>query len=61
MNAVTGSVVHNTVIFSGALKYIVFSPYWTVPPDILKNEVLPEIEKNKTIWLIMIWNGVMVK
>jgi len=47
MNAVTGSVVHNTVIFSGALKYIVFSPYWTVPPDILKNEVLPEIEKNK--------------
>jgi len=47
MNAVTGSVVHNTVIFSGALKYVVFSPYWNVPPDILKKEVLPGIKRNK--------------
>ena len=47
MNVVTGSVVHNTVIFSGALKYVVFSPYWNVPPDILKKEVLPGIKRNK--------------
>ena len=47
MNVVTGSVANNTVIFSGTLKYIVFSPYWNVPPGILKKEVLPGIKKNK--------------
>src|SRR4051812_23164434 len=40
MNVVVGTAVHSTVIFSGALKYIVFSPYWNVPPGILKNEIL---------------------
>src|SRR6185436_2950306 len=38
---------NNTVIFSGTLKYIVFSPYWNVPPGILKKEVLPGIKRNK--------------
>ena len=47
MNVVTGSVANNTVIFSGRLKYIVFSPYWNVPASILKKEVLPGIRKNK--------------
>lgn len=28
------------------LKYVVFSPYWNVPPGILKNEVLPGIKKD---------------
>lgn len=46
MGVVVGTPVHNTVIFSGDLKYIVFSPYWNVPPGILKNEVLPGIRKN---------------
>ncbi|HTD93164.1 MAG TPA: L,D-transpeptidase family protein, partial [Chitinophagaceae bacterium] len=27
--------------------YIVFSPYWNVPPSIIKNEVVPGIKKNK--------------
>jgi len=47
MNVVTGSVVNNTVIFSGTLKYIVFSPYWNVPSGILKKEVLPAITRNR--------------
>ena len=47
MNVVTGSVANNTVIFSGRLKYIVFSPYWNVPASILKKEVLPGIKRNK--------------
>lgn len=46
MGVVVGTPAHNTVIFSGDLKYIVFSPYWNVPPGILKNEVLPGIRKN---------------
>lgn len=47
MNVVVGAVAHNTVIFRGDMKYVVFSPYWNVPPGILKNEVLPGIKKNK--------------
>jgi L,D-transpeptidase YcbB len=47
MNIVAGSTAHNTVIFTGTLKYIVFSPYWNVPPSILKKEILPAIRRNK--------------
>ncbi len=46
MNVVVGAVAHSTVIFRGDMKYIVFSPYWNVPPGILKNEVLPGIKRN---------------
>lgn len=46
MNVVVGSTAHNTVIFSGSMKYIVFSPYWNVPNSILKNEILPGIRRN---------------
>ncbi|MEO8173414.1 MAG: peptidoglycan-binding protein, partial [Sediminibacterium sp.] len=28
MNVIVGSAVNNTVIFTGNLKYVVFSPYW---------------------------------
>ncbi|MBL0740955.1 L,D-transpeptidase family protein [Chryseolinea lacunae] len=44
MNVVAGQAIHQTNIFSGDLKYIVFSPYWNVPASILKNEVMPGIE-----------------
>ncbi|MHA4844067.1 L,D-transpeptidase family protein [Flavitalea antarctica] len=47
MNVVVGSLQHNTVIFNGDLKYVVFSPYWNVPPSIVKNEILPGIQRNK--------------
>jgi murein L,D-transpeptidase YcbB/YkuD len=47
MNIVVGSTAHNTVIFTGTLKYIVFSPYWNVPASILKKEILPAIKRNK--------------
>ncbi|MBX2920571.1 MAG: L,D-transpeptidase family protein [Chitinophagaceae bacterium] len=47
MNVVVGTNQNNTVIFYGDLKYIVFSPYWNVPPGILKNEVLPGMKKDK--------------
>ncbi len=46
MNVVTGSAVHNTVIFSGSLKHVVFSPYWNVPNSILQKEILPGIRRN---------------
>jgi murein L,D-transpeptidase YcbB/YkuD len=47
MNAIVGSQVHSTVIFSGKLSQVVFSPYWNVPQGILKNEVLPGIKRNR--------------
>jgi len=46
MNVVVGKNVHKTVLFSGDIKYIVFSPYWDVPASILKNEILPGIQKD---------------
>lgn len=47
MNVVVGSAAHNTVIFNGDIKYIVFSPYWNVPPGILRNEILPGIRRDR--------------
>ena len=63
MNVVTGSVANSTVIFSGSLKYIVFSPYWNVPASILKKEVLPGIRRNKNYLANhnMEWNNGMVR
>ncbi|HEY4964791.1 MAG TPA: L,D-transpeptidase family protein, partial [Puia sp.] len=46
MNVVVGKDVHKTVLFSGDIKYIVFSPYWDIPPSILKNEILPGIRRD---------------
>lgn len=63
MGVVVGSTAHNTVIFSGDLKYVVFSPYWNVPPGILKNEILPGIKRNKNYLANhnMEWNGNSVR
>lgn len=46
MNVVVGKEGHNTVSFSGDLSTIVFSPYWNVPPSIVKKEILPKMEAN---------------
>jgi murein L,D-transpeptidase YcbB/YkuD len=46
-NVVVGKVMNQTVIFSGMMKYIVFSPYWNVPPSIIKKEIKPALEKDK--------------
>jgi murein L,D-transpeptidase YcbB/YkuD len=63
MNVVVGSEAHNTVIFSGSLNQIVFSPYWNIPPSILKNEILPGIRKRRDYLARhnMEWNGNMVR
>jgi murein L,D-transpeptidase YcbB/YkuD len=43
-NVVVGTAMNKTVIFSGNMQYIVFSPYWNVPTSILKKEILPGIK-----------------
>ena len=46
MNIVAGSSQNQTVVFTGDLKFVVFSPYWNVPPGILKKEILPGIKRD---------------
>lgn len=45
-NAVVGQTIHPTTQFYGEIKYVVFSPYWNVPPGILRNEILPALKKD---------------
>jgi len=44
---VVGKVMNQTVIFSGMLQYVVFSPYWNVPKSIIDKEIAPAMKKNK--------------
>lgn len=46
-NVVVGTTMNKTVIFSGEMSYIVFSPYWNVTPNIIKTEIIPEMKKDK--------------
>ncbi|WP_309669894.1 L,D-transpeptidase family protein [Gemmatimonas sp.] len=47
MNVVVGKAYnHKTPVFSGAVQYLIFSPYWDVPPSITRKEVLPKARKN---------------
>lgn len=43
---VVGREFHKTIVFSGSMSYIAFSPYWNVPASILKKEIMPQIKKN---------------
>ena len=46
MNVVVGKEGHNTMMFTGNLNQVVFSPYWNVPSSIVKKEILPAMERN---------------
>ena len=48
INVVVGKEGHNTMMFTGDLNQIVFSPYWNVPPSIVRKEILPALEKDPT-------------
>ena len=37
---------HRTPVFSGSLQYLVFSPYWDVPPSITRKEILPKARRD---------------
>ncbi|UII32558.1 L,D-transpeptidase family protein [Fulvivirga ulvae] len=46
MSVVVGKPYRKTPVFSNKMMYLVFNPYWTVPPTIFANDVLPAIRKN---------------
>ncbi|MCX6269124.1 MAG: L,D-transpeptidase family protein [Bacteroidetes bacterium] len=60
---VVGKNVTKTVIFSGMLSYIVFSPYWNLPQSIINKEVKPGMAKNKNYLEShnMEWNNGLVR
>jgi murein L,D-transpeptidase YcbB/YkuD len=62
-DVVVGTTMNQTVIFSGKMKYIVFSPYWNIPQSIIKKEVIPGIQKNSNYLANhnMEWNKGLVR
>lgn len=46
-NVVVGKEMNKTVVFSGKMSYLVFSPYWNVPKSIVEKEVKPGMAKDK--------------
>ena len=44
---IVGSAKRKTPILSSKLSYAVFNPTWTVPPTILKEDVIPATNKNR--------------
>ena len=47
MNVIAGKAVgHQTPIFAQDMKYIVFRPYWNVPPSIARGEIVPSLLKD---------------
>jgi murein L,D-transpeptidase YcbB/YkuD len=47
MKVVTGKAGRlHTPIFSASLQYVIFRPYWNVPYDIQRRELVPAIEKD---------------
>ena len=48
MKVVVGKMVgeHETPVFAHMMKYLIFRPYWNVPVDIAKKELVPHIETN---------------
>ena len=47
MNVVVGQAFqHQTPVFAKEMKYIIFRPYWNLPLDIVRAEIVPKLRKN---------------
>ena len=47
MNVVVGRAYRNqTPVFSGAMRFVIFRPYWEVPASITHAELIPKIARN---------------
>jgi murein L,D-transpeptidase YcbB/YkuD len=47
IDIVVGTEANKTVTFNDEMKQVVFSPYWNVPPSIVKNEILPAMRRSR--------------
>src|SRR5581483_8689010 len=47
MNVVVGKAYqHRTPVFADYMRYVIFRPYWEVPPSIIHAELIPKIRRN---------------
>lgn len=46
-NVVVGKEMNKTVVFSGQMSYLVFSPYWNIPKSIIAKEIKPGMASDK--------------
>jgi len=60
MNVVVGKVLDQTPVFAKDMKYIVFRPYWNVPLDITRAEIVPSLRKNNRYLEQSTWLGQML-
>ncbi len=44
--AQVGKIYRKSPVFTAPMKYLVFNPTWTVPPGILRKDILPEVKKD---------------
>jgi murein L,D-transpeptidase YcbB/YkuD len=44
--AIVGRLYRETPVFSSIIKYLVLDPYWTIPPTILNEDIIPAVIKN---------------
>jgi len=62
MAVVVGRPFRRTPVFSAAVSYLEFSPTWTVPPTILKEDIIPGMRKDpellakKGVQIFSSWN-----
>jgi murein L,D-transpeptidase YcbB/YkuD len=48
MNVIVGKAFrHKTPVFEKDMKFVVFRPYWNVPPSIQRSEIVPAVQKNR--------------
>ena len=48
MNVIVGKAFHHkTPIFERDMRFVVFRPYWNVPPSIQRSEIVPAIQKDR--------------
>lgn len=50
MKVIVGSEAKATPIFIDTLQYIVFSPTWSVPNSIIRDEIIPRLQKDSTYY-----------
>lgn len=49
MRAVVGRHYRSTPVFSGRMTYLVFSPFWHIPPGIAAKDIIPQARKDFSI------------
>lgn len=48
MNVIVGKALrHETPVFEKDMRFVVFRPYWNVPPGILRSEIVPAIQRDR--------------